>query len=89
MLSARPPPLFIARANVSAEDALVHASRYLRCASASVAQVVERADGLGREHAWIVQHSLKLAQVLIDSLIDGIELQRLPRLSLRSAAQQP
>ena len=72
------PPLFVVRAGVSAEDALVHASLYLRCASASVAQVLEYADGLGREHARSVQHSLELAQALIDSLIDGIELQRLP-----------
>ncbi|WP_442110740.1 DUF6124 family protein [Pseudomonas sp. NUPR-001] len=71
-------PLFSVCTGVSAEDALVHASLYLRCASVNVEQVVQYVGEPGRSYAWSVQHSVELARALIDSLIDGIELQRLP-----------
>ncbi|MBH3428718.1 DUF6124 family protein [Pseudomonas alkylphenolica] len=67
------PPLFNVRAGVSAEDALVHALLYLKCARATAAEAVQHTSQAGREFAWSTQHSLELASGLIDALLDGIE----------------
>ncbi|PSS48591.1 DUF3077 domain-containing protein [Pseudomonas sp. BBP2017] len=73
------PPLFNVRSGVSAEDALVHASLYLKCASVNIEEAAQYTAEPGKSHVWSTQHSVELARALIDSLIDGIELQRLPR----------
>ncbi|PRA55926.1 MULTISPECIES: DUF6124 family protein [Pseudomonas] len=67
------PPLFSVRAGVSAEDALVHALLYLRCASTTIAQAVQHTSEAGRGFAWSTQHSVEMARALIDALLDGIE----------------
>ncbi|MDD1975964.1 MULTISPECIES: DUF3077 domain-containing protein [Pseudomonas] len=72
------PPLFSVCAGISAEDALVHASLYLKCASVNIEQVVQYTREPGRSYAWSTQHSVEFARALIDALIDGIELQRVP-----------
>lgn len=68
------PALFKVCAGIRAEDALVHASLYLKCASADIGQVLQHTSEAGRGFAWSTQHSLELARALIDALLDGIEL---------------
>lgn len=69
-------PLFNVCAGISAEDALVHASLYLKCASASISQTLQYTSEEGRAFAWSTQHSQEMARALIDALLDGIELRR-------------
>ncbi|MGH8463448.1 MAG: DUF6124 family protein [Pseudomonas sp.] len=75
---AEHPHLFSVCAGVSAEDALVHASLYLKCASVNIEQALAHTRETGRGFAWSTQHSLELARALIDALLDGIDLQRIP-----------
>ena len=74
------PPLFNVCAGVSAEDALVHASLYLKCASVNIEEAVQYTAEPGKSYVWSTQHSVELARALIDALIAGIELQRVPDL---------
>ncbi|MDD2056816.1 DUF3077 domain-containing protein [Pseudomonas sp. GD03860] len=67
------PPLFNVRAGVSAEDALVHALLYLKCASTTVGQAVQHTSEAGRGFVWSTQHSVEMARALIDALLDGLE----------------
>jgi len=71
------PPLFNVRAGISAEDALVHASLYLKCASATLPQAVQFTKEPGRGFAWSTQHSVEMAKALIDALLDGMEERQL------------
>ncbi|MDD2049546.1 DUF6124 family protein [Pseudomonas putida] len=71
------PPLFSVRAGVSAEDALVHASLYLKCASSTIPQAVQYTKEPGRGFAWSTQHSVEMAKALIDALLDGMEERQL------------
>jgi len=68
--------LFAVCAGISAEDALVHASLYLKCASATMGQALQFTSAQGRGFAGSAQHSQEMAKALIDALLDGIELQR-------------
>lgn len=71
------PPLFSVRAGISAEDALVHALLYLRCASTTIPQAVQHTSDAGRGFVWSAQHSVEMAKALIDALLDGIEQRQL------------
>ncbi|MCY1395478.1 hypothetical protein D3C76_493770 [compost metagenome] len=56
---------------ISAEDALVRAALYLKCACDP--QVVEHTNDVGRGFAWPTLHSVQMAKALIEALLDGIE----------------
>ncbi|MFJ2547709.1 DUF6124 family protein [Pseudomonas sp. NPDC087612] len=71
------PPLFNVRAGICAEDALVHAVLYLKCASATISQVVKHTDNEGRAFVWSSQHSVEMASALMDALLDGVEARQL------------
>jgi hypothetical protein len=66
-------PLFAVRPGISAEDALVHAALYLRCASDIGTQAIEYTSEPGRGFAWSTLHSVEMAKGLIDAVLDGIE----------------
>ncbi|WP_166366918.1 DUF3077 domain-containing protein [Pseudomonas akapageensis] len=66
-------PLFSVRPGISAEDALVHAALYLKCASDTGPQVVEHSNEVGRGFAWSTLHSVQMARALIEAVLDGIE----------------
>lgn len=70
------PPLFNVRAGVRAEDALVHALLYLKCAHATIPQAVQYTSAEGRGFVWSTQHSVQMAMGLIDAVLDGIEGQQ-------------
>ncbi|UVJ46282.1 DUF3077 domain-containing protein [Pseudomonas sp. LS1212] len=70
-------PLFTVRPGISAEDALVHAALYLRCASDNGQQAMEYTAEPGRGFAWATQHSVQIAKALIDAVLDGIEARHL------------
>ncbi|MHC2149007.1 DUF6124 family protein [Pseudomonas sp. 210_17 TE3656] len=72
------PPLFSVRAGVSAEDALVHASFYLKCARTTVIEAVRHTNKEGRGLAWSTQHSVEMAMALLDALLDGLEERQMP-----------
>ncbi|MCP6692529.1 DUF6124 family protein [Pseudomonas donghuensis] len=71
------PPLFNVRAGVCAEDALVHALLYLKCASATISQAVQHTSEAGRAFVWSSQHSVEMASALMDALLDGVEARQL------------
>lgn len=73
-------PLFSVCAGVRAEDALVHAHLYLKCARATATEALQYTSESGRDFARSTQHSLELACALIDALLDGIELSTVPTL---------
>ena len=68
------PPLFCVRAGVSAEDALVHALLYLRCASSTIAEALQYSSDAGKGFVWSTQHSVEMAVALIDAVLDGVEV---------------
>ncbi|UVJ42321.1 DUF3077 domain-containing protein [Pseudomonas sp. LS1212] len=70
-------PLFTVRPGISAEDALVHAALYLRCASDTGQQALEYTAEAGRGFAWATLHSVQMAKGLIDAVLDGIESRNL------------
>ncbi|MNF08602.1 hypothetical protein D3C80_2090600 [compost metagenome] len=67
--------MFSVRAGISAEDTLVHALLYLRCARTTVLEAVQYASKEGRGFVWSTQHSVEMAMALLDALLDGIEAQ--------------
>ncbi|KJK07447.1 MULTISPECIES: hypothetical protein [Pseudomonas] len=71
------PPLFSVRAGISAEDTLVHALLYLRCARTTVLEAVQYASKEGRGFVWSTQHSVEMAMALLDALLDGIEARQM------------
>jgi hypothetical protein len=66
-------PLFAVRAGISAEDALVHAALYLKCASVTAPQALDYTGEPGLGFAWSTLHSMQMAKALIDAVLDGIE----------------
>ncbi|QVM94450.1 hypothetical protein JYG36_15100 [Pseudomonas sp. SORT22] len=58
---------------MSAEDALVHALVYLRCASSTIAEAVQYSSEAGKGLVWSTQHSVEMAVALIDAVLDGVE----------------
>ncbi|WP_166359728.1 DUF3077 domain-containing protein [Pseudomonas akapageensis] len=70
-------PLFAVRPGISAEDALVHAALYLKCACDIGPQVVEHTNEVGRGFAWSTLHSAQMAKALIEAVLDGIEASHL------------
>ncbi|KJK18592.1 hypothetical protein UB48_08930 [Pseudomonas sp. 2(2015)] len=67
------PQLFAVRAGVNVEDALVHASLYLKCASLTGPLAVEHTREPGRGLLQATLHSHEMAKALIDALLDGLE----------------
>ena len=79
------PPLFSVRAGVSAEDALVHAALYLKCATGTCLQAVDYTRECGRGFTWSTLHSLQIAEGLINALLDGIECRQMKEESLKNS----
>ncbi|MGX1125888.1 DUF3077 domain-containing protein [Pseudomonas sp. HLS-6 TE3448] len=71
------PPLFTVRPGISAEDALVHAALFLKCAIDTCPQAVQYTDETGRGFAWSTLHSVQMAKGLVDAVLDGIETHNL------------
>lgn len=67
------PQLFAVRPGISVEDALVHASLYLKCASQTGPLMVEYCKEPGRGFAQSTLHSVEMAKGIIDSLLDSLE----------------
>lgn len=57
--------------NVSAEEALVHASDLLRCAAATAHESANRLEGSSRDLAFSVVHMIDLVKVMLDRSLDG------------------
>ena len=70
-------PLFTVRPGISAEDALVHAALYLKCASDTGPQALDYIADAGLGFAWSTLHSMQMAKGLIDAVLDGIECRKL------------
>ncbi len=57
--------------NVSAEEALVHASDLLRCAAATAHESANRLEGSSRDLAFSVVHMIDLVKVMLDRSLAG------------------
>ncbi|NBA95043.1 DUF3077 domain-containing protein [Pseudomonas sp. R5(2019)] len=66
-------PLFAVVGGVDIEDALTHASLYLKCVLDTSNQAVRHTNEEGRGMIWSTVHSAELAKALVDSLLDAIE----------------
>ncbi|MCY1412810.1 hypothetical protein D3C76_684110 [compost metagenome] len=67
-------PLFAIRAGINAEDALVHASLMLRCASETAHAACNPSSTLEQGLLWSTLHSVEVAKALVDALLDGAEV---------------
>lgn len=67
------PPLFTVRSGISAEDALVHAALYLKCACDRGPLALGYTAEPGRGFAQATLHSIAMANGLINAVLDGIE----------------
>ncbi|MNP24136.1 hypothetical protein D3C76_1168800 [compost metagenome] len=70
------PPLFTVSAGITAQDALVHASLYLRCAYDTAFKGLEDANPSGQSLLWSTMHSVEMAKGLVDALLDEVEQTR-------------
>ncbi len=70
-------PLFSVRAGISAEDALIHASLYLKCACDTANAACNADSNVRQGLLWSVLHSAEIAKALVDALLDGAEAQAL------------
>ncbi|PWB31734.1 hypothetical protein DCO48_16045 [Pseudomonas sp. SDI] len=67
------PPLFSVRADVHAEDALVHAVLLLRGIHDTVDHYCQHlAEEPGRGMLWSVMHSAETAKALVEGLLDSM-----------------
>lgn len=72
------PPLFTVRADVDAEDALVHAALLLQGIYETLQQTCETADlPVSKGLLLAPMHSAEMAKGLVDAVLDGIEMRRL------------
>ncbi|NBA93417.1 DUF6124 family protein [Pseudomonas sp. R5(2019)] len=69
-------PLFAVVAGIPAEDALVHASLYLKCVLATAQEAVPHTGEAGRGMLWSAVHSAEMAKALVDALLDGLEAEQ-------------
>lgn len=65
-----PHRLFAVRPDISAEDALTHASELLRCATSTAYEAADNLRGAQRDHAMSVMHLVEMAQAMVDGLLD-------------------
>lgn len=65
-----PHRLFSMRPDISAEDALSHASELLRCATSTAYEAADNLYGAQRDHAMSVMHLVEMAQAMVDGLLD-------------------
>jgi hypothetical protein len=66
-------PLFSVRASINAEDALIHASLYLKCACDTANAACNSGADVQQGLLWSVLHSAEIAKALVDALLDGAE----------------
>nr|WP_166359744.1 DUF3077 domain-containing protein [Pseudomonas akapageensis] len=66
-------PLFAVRAGINAEDALVHASLFLKCAVDTAYAATECPGAHEKGLIWSTMHSIETAQAIINALLDGAE----------------
>ena len=69
------PPLFCVSPGITAQDALVHTSLYLRCAYDTGIKGLDGIDPSSQGLLWSTLHSVELAKGLVDALLDGMEQQ--------------
>jgi hypothetical protein len=67
------PPLFAVSSGITAQDALVHASLYLRCAYDTGYKGLDGIDPSSQGLLWSTLHSVEMAKGLVDALLDGLE----------------
>ncbi|RXT93481.1 DUF3077 domain-containing protein [Pseudomonas syringae] len=67
------PPLFTVSANVSQEDALMHASDLLRCAATSACAFSDSMTGTQRDMTLSIMHLVEMAKVMVDRTIDNLQ----------------
>ena len=72
-------PLFAIRAGINAEDALIHASLYLKCVCDTANAACNSDADVRQGLLWSVLHSAEIAKALIDALLDGAEAQALKK----------
>lgn len=70
-------PLFSVRAGIHAEDALIHASLFLKCACDTANAACNADSNVRQGLLWSVLHSAEIAKALVDALLDGTEAQAL------------
>ncbi|WP_166361751.1 DUF3077 domain-containing protein [Pseudomonas akapageensis] len=66
-------PLFAVRAGINAEDALVHASLFLKCAVDTTHAATECSGVHEKGLIWATMHSIETAKAIVDALLDGAE----------------
>jgi hypothetical protein len=72
------PPLFTVRADVDAEDALVHASLLLKGIYDTLQQTCEFAEAVPKNGLlWASMYSTEMAKGLVDAVLDGLEMKRM------------
>lgn len=72
------PPLFTVRADVDAEDALVHAALLLQGICETLQQTCEAAElPVCKGLLLAPMHSAEMAKGLVDAVLDGLEMRRL------------
>jgi hypothetical protein len=72
-------PLFSVRAGINAEDALIHASLYLKCACDTANAACNSGADVRQGLLWSMLHSAEIAKALIDALLDGAEARALSK----------
>jgi len=70
--SAEYPALFCVRSGISAEEAMVHAALYLKCAASTSLKTVEANAQECRGLAWSTVHSVEMASALISAVLTGM-----------------
>ncbi|MCY1443408.1 hypothetical protein D9M71_598210 [compost metagenome] len=61
------------RGGINTEDALVHASLFLKCAADTAYAACECPGAHEKGLMWSTMHSIETAQAIIDALLDGAE----------------
>ncbi|WP_166360512.1 DUF3077 domain-containing protein [Pseudomonas akapageensis] len=72
-------PLFSVRAGIHAEDALIHASLYLKCVCDTANAVCNSDAEVQQGLLWSLLHSAEIAKALVDALLDGAESRALSK----------
>lgn len=72
-------PLFSVRAGILAEDALIHASLYLKCVCDTANAACNTDTDVRQGLLWSLLHSAEIAKALVDALLDGAEARALSR----------
>ncbi|QXI26822.1 DUF6124 family protein [Pseudomonas vanderleydeniana] len=62
--------LFTVRHNLSAEEAMIHASDLLRCAAATAYEAADALQGSSRDLAFSVVHMIDMAKAMVDRAVN-------------------